>query len=134
MLAVCDYDYAHNAKFLASRNRAIILVLLDTGARLSELVSIKLSDIDNETGYIKVLGKGNKERVVRVGKTTQKALWRYLVYRPQSGRQELWLSEEGKPLCSAGIQSLIKQLKQRVGINGNGSIHRFRHIYTYLTW
>lgn len=129
MLAVCDYDYAHNAKFLASRNRAIILVLLDTGVRLSELVSMKLSDIDSETGYIKVLGKGNKERVVRVGKTSQKALWRYLVYHPQNGRQELWLSEEGKPLRSTGIQSLIKRLKQRVGINGNGSIHRFRHTF-----
>jgi len=129
MLAMCDYDYAHNAKFLASRNRAIILVLLDTGVRLSELISMKFSDIDSETGYIKVLGKGNKERVVRVGKTTQKALWRYLVYRPQNGRQELWLSEEGKPLCSTGIQSLIKRLKQRAGINGNGSIHRFRHTF-----
>ena len=57
MLAVCDYDYEHNGKFLESRNRATTLVLLDTSARLSELVRMKLSDIDNEKGYIKVLGK-----------------------------------------------------------------------------
>jgi site-specific recombinase XerD len=129
LLAVCDYDYDHNAKFLASRNRAIILVLLDTGVRLSELIGMKLSDINNETGYIKVLGKGDKERVVRIGKTTQKALWRYLVYRPQNGRQDLWLSEEGKLLYDSGVQSLIKRLKQRAGVSGDGSIHRFRHTF-----
>ena len=129
MLAVCDYDYEHNAKFLGSRNRAIVLILLDTGVRLSEMVGIRLSDIDNDRGYIKVLGKGEKERVVRIGKTAQKALWRYLVYRPQNGKQQLWLSEEGKPLSGEGIQSLMKRLKERAGINGNGSIHRFRHTF-----
>jgi len=129
MLAVCDYDYIHNGKFLASRNRAIVLVFLDSGVRLSELVSMKLGDVNSEKGHIKVLGKGAKERVVRIGKTTQKALWRYLMYRAQNSRQELWLTEEGKPLNSSGIQSLIKRLKQRAGINSNGSIHRFRHSF-----
>jgi len=129
MLAVCDYDYTHNAKFLGSRNHAIVLVFLDSGLRLSELVSMKLSDVDSEKGHIKVLGKGTKERVVRIGKTTQKALWRYLMYRPQKGRQELWLTEEGEPLSGSGVQSLIKRLKQRAGVNGNGSAHRFRHSF-----
>ncbi len=76
MLEVCDYDYEHNAKLLGSRNRAIILVLFDTGMRLSELVGMKVRDINNDTGYIQVLGKGSKERVVRIGKMAQKALWR----------------------------------------------------------
>lgn len=129
LLTLCDYDYEHNAKFLGSRNRAIILVLLDTGIRLSELIGMKLSDINSDKGHIKVLGKGAKERVVRIGKTTQKALWRYLIYRPQDGSKELWLTEEGKPLGSSGVQSLIKRLKQRARINGDGSIHRFRHSF-----
>ena len=76
MLAVCDYDCKHNAKFLGSRNRAIILILLDTGIRLSELTGMKLNDIDSENGHVKVQGKGNKERIVKIGKTAQKALWR----------------------------------------------------------
>jgi len=129
MLAVCNWDYEHNAKFLGSRNQAIVLVLLDSGVRLSELVGMRLGDIDNEKGYIKVLGKGGKERIVRIGKTTQKALWRYLIYRPENSRQDLWLTEEGKPLNSSGIQSLIKRLKQRAGVNSSGSIHRFRHTF-----
>ena len=129
MLILCDYDYENNAKFLGSRNRAIILVLLDTGIRPSELIGMKLSDINSDKGHIKVSGKGAKERVVRIGKTTRKALWRYLVYRPQDGSKELWLTEEGKPLGSSGVQSLIKRLKQRACINGDGSVHRFRHSF-----
>ena len=58
---------------------------------------MKLTDIDEEKGWIKVSGKGQKERVVRLGKNAQKALWRYLMFRPQNGRQELWLTEEGYP-------------------------------------
>jgi site-specific recombinase XerD len=129
LLVVCDYDYEHNGKFLASRNRAVILVLLDTGIRLSELAAIRLGDIDTGTGRIKVLGKGAKERLVRIGKTAQKAIWRYLVFRPQNGEETLWLTEEGKPLNITGIQSLIKRLKQRAGIKSPGGVHRFRHTF-----
>lgn len=129
MLSVCDYDFNHNAKFLGSRNRAIILVLLDTGVRLSELIGMKMSDLDTESGHIKILGKGNKERVVRIGKAAQKAIWRYLMYRPQNGRSELWLTEEGKRLGGSGLQSLIKRLKERAGISSEGSTHRFRHTF-----
>jgi integrase/recombinase XerC len=117
MLQVCDHDYHHNAKFLGSRNRTIILILLDSGLRASELANIKLADIDTERGWIKVLGKGRRERVIRIGKVAQKSLWRYLMYRGENDRQELWLSEEGRPLQTSGIQSTMDRLKKRAGIN-----------------
>ena len=60
MLKVCDMDYQRGAKFLASRDRAILLVLLDSGLRLAELSSMKLSDIDRHKSWIKVRGKGDK--------------------------------------------------------------------------
>lgn len=129
MLDVCDYDFSHSSKFLASRNRAMILIFLDSGISLSELTNMTVNDVMTETGYIKVLGKANKERVVRIGKTTRKALWKYLIYRPSNTTIELWLSEKGKPLHSSGVQSLIKRLKQRARVNGNGSTHRFRHTF-----
>jgi len=129
MLQVCEYDCQHNAKFLGSRNRAIILILLDSGLRLSELANIKLQDIDTERGWIKVTGKGNKERIVRIGKTAQKALWRYLMYRGEDDKQALWLSEERKPLQSSGIQSSINRLKKRAGVNETGCVHKFRHSF-----
>jgi len=129
MLAVCDYDYEHKAKFVGSRNRAIILVLLDTGVRLSELVNMKIRDINTDTGYIRVLGKGSKERVVRIGKVAQKALWRYLMCRGRKNVEQLWLTEEGRPMYGTGVQSLVKRLKERAGVTGEGSVHRFRHTF-----
>jgi site-specific recombinase XerD len=66
------------------RNKAILFVFLDTGLRLAELSNMKLSDIAIEKGIIKVMGKGNKERLVRVGLKTQKALWTYLASRQSS--------------------------------------------------
>jgi site-specific recombinase XerD len=74
MLSVCDCDFKNNARFLASRNKAIILLLLDTGLRVNELSSMMLTDIDRDQGRIRVMGKGVKERVVRIGATAQKAL------------------------------------------------------------
>jgi len=96
MLRVCDHDFQHGARFLGSRNLAIILMLLDSGLRLSELANIKLNDIDVDRGWIKVMGKGNRERVVRIGKTAQRVLWRFLTYRGEDSKRVLWLSEERK--------------------------------------
>ncbi|MFC1902276.1 tyrosine-type recombinase/integrase [Chloroflexota bacterium] len=129
MLAVCEKDYEHNAKLLGSRNKAIVLVLLDAGVRLSELIGMMLEDVNTSNGNIRVMGKGSKERVVRIGKVAQKALWRYLMHRLDNGRAELWLNEEGKPLHDTGVQSMIKRLKERSGIKGGGSVHRFRHTF-----
>lgn len=129
MLAVCDWDYQHNARFVGSRNRAILLLFLDTGLRLSELAGIRLESIDTERGWIRVLGKGSKERVVRMGKVSQKALWRYLLHRPTSNYHELWLTEEGIPLRSSGVQSAFGRIKQRAGINEPGGCHRMRHTF-----
>jgi len=129
LLAVCDNDLKNNAKFLGSRNKAIVLMLVDSGLRVSELTSIKLEDIDSDKGWIKVKGKGAKERIVRIGATTQKALWRYLVYRKSEKYKELWLTEEGKPMQVEGIQIMISRLKDRAGVSSKGNCHRFRHTF-----
>jgi site-specific recombinase XerD len=129
LLAVCDHDFKNGARFLGSRNRAVVLMLLDTGLRISELAGIKLEDIESERGWIKVKGKGAKERVVRVGATAQKALWRYMVYRHKNNHLELWLTEEGRPMKSGGLQVMIKRLKERAGVVSSGNCHRFRHTF-----
>lgn len=129
MLAVCDYDFRHNAQFLASRNKAIILVFVDTGLRVSELGGMMLDDIDRDRGRIHVVGKGAKERVIRIGATAQKALWKYLVHRPDNRFKEVWLTEEEKPMKTLSVQIMIRRIKERAGIQGDGSCHRFRHTF-----
>ena len=129
LIEVCDHDCKNNARLLGSRNKAIILMFLDTGLRASELANIKLDEIDSERGWIKVKGKGAKERVVRIGATAQKALWRYLVYREKSKCENLWITEEGKPLEVGGIQTMVMRLRERAGLTAKGNCHRFRHTF-----
>lgn len=129
LLALCDQDFEHGARCLGSRNKAVLLLFLDTGLRLSELAALRTADVENETGRLMVTGKGQKQRVVRVGTAARKALWRYLMCRPGNGRPELWLTQDGQPLAPEGIQACIKRLKARAGVNGSGSVHRFRHTF-----
>lgn len=116
--------------FLGTRNRAIILTFLDTGLRLSELAAIQLIDIDFDKETIKVKGKGAKERFVRIGKTTQKALLRYLLMR-QDSHPCLWVTEERRPITAEGIAQVIKKtLKAQANLQGvRCSPHTFRHTF-----
>jgi len=115
--------------FRGHRNTAIILTFLDTGLRLSELAAIQVKDIDFDNGIIKVMGKGRKERFVRVGKETQKAILRYLLLR-RDKQMTLWVDNQGEPIRVRGIQSLIKRLGKRAGItDARCSPHTFRHTF-----
>jgi integrase/recombinase XerC len=124
LLLLCD-----ERKFLGARNKAIILVLLDTGLRLSEAVSIQLADVNFDRETIKVMGKGAKERVVRIGRTAQKALLRYLLMR-EDDHPCLWVTEERRPLRQEGISQMLKVLKHRAKLEGvRCSAHTFRHTF-----
>jgi len=123
LLTLCDNS------FLGLRNRAIILTFLDTGLRLSELANIQLDDMDLDREIIKVMGKGAKERLVRIGKETQKAILKYLLQR-RSNLPCLWVTEERKPMQSGGIQIMIRRLGKRAGLsNVRCSPHTFRHTF-----
>jgi len=122
LLILCSGD-----KFLDVRNRAIILLFLDTGLRLSELANIQLKDVDFDRETIRVMGKGAKERVVRMGKTVQKALLRYLLTRDDH-YDCLWVTEERRPLQRNGVQIAIKRLCKRAEItDATPGPHTFRH-------
>ncbi|XUX01078.1 MAG: tyrosine-type recombinase/integrase [Dehalogenimonas sp.] len=122
LLSMCDVR-----TFVGARNIAILLMFLDTALRLAELAGIKLSDINFELGIIKVLGKGARERLVRMSRPTEKALLKYLIQRNDCLPQ-LWLTEERTPLTKGGIAQMIKMLGKRAGIKGvRVSAHTFRH-------
>jgi site-specific recombinase XerD len=114
-------------KFIDARNRAIILILLDTGLRLKELAAIQLKDIDIERGIITVMGKGARERSVRMGKAARKALFRYLLLRNDQ-LPCLWLSEERRPISKNGIKEAVANLCDRAEIKeARHGPHTFRH-------
>ena len=108
------------------RNKAIVYMFLDTGLRLAELANLKLSDINMEQGIIKVVGKGDKERLVRIGIKTQKALWNYLAHRPVEV-DHVWISRENQPFTATGIAQMIRNLGRRHGIRL--SPHKLRHSF-----
>ncbi|PVV83505.1 integrase [Dehalogenimonas alkenigignens] len=124
MLALCSVN-----TFVALRNRAIILLLLDTGLRLSELAGIQLTDIDLQHETIRVMGKGAKERIVRMGREAQKALYKYLLQR-RDDRLCLWVTEERNLLNKGSIQTIIKRLCRDAGVRGpRPGPHTFRHTF-----
>jgi len=117
------------------RNRAIIEVLYSSGLRVSELTDLKIGNIYTEIGFLRVVGKGNKERLVPIGKDALKYLRLYIeeVRRhqtPAKGHEEfVFLNRRGKKLTRVMIFVMIKNLAQEVGIAKNISPHTFRHSF-----
>jgi site-specific recombinase XerD len=128
------------AERAAVRNRAILWLLYDTGIRVSELINLRLSDIDRKKGVVTVLGKGAKERRIALGQNCLRNLCYYLdKHRPDeaelaewgsAGEDHLFLSETRQPLTKNGMEMLFKRLKTRAGIQGKRiSPHIFRHTF-----
>jgi len=112
---------------LGMRNRAMILVLIDTGIRREELANLKITDINLDARLISVIGKGRKQRLIPVSPTTLKATWQYLKVR-KSPSESLWLTEEGKPITGNGIGQMLQGVISRAGIKHKGA-HIFRHTF-----
>jgi integrase/recombinase XerD len=117
------------------RNRAIIETLYSCGLRVSELTNIKISDLFFEEGFIKVTGKGNKQRFVPISSLTQKYIELYKDdVRPdvpivEEHQDTLFLNRRGKQLTRAMIFTIVKQLTAKAGINKIISPHTFRHSF-----
>ncbi len=120
---------------LGERNRAIIETLYSCGLRVSELTNLKLSDLFFDEGFIKVTGKGNKQRFVPIGNHTQKFINLYknharrsLTIDPQH-MDTLFLNQRGKQLTRAMIFTIVKTFTKKAGIQKSISPHTFRHSF-----
>ena len=138
-LSVIEIDQLIGAIDLSTpegeRNRAILETLYSCGLRVSELTNLKISDLFFDEGFIKVTGKGNKQRFVPVGKTTEKYI---LIYKEQirshiavqKGFDDtLFLNRRGKQLTRAMIFTIIKDLAVKIKLNKVISPHTFRHSF-----
>jgi len=117
------------------RNRAIIETLYGCGLRVSELINLKISDLFFEEGFIKVTGKGNKQRFVPIGSLTIKYIdiYRKEIRNHQKikplAKDTLFLNRRGNGLTRAMIFHIIKELTEKAGIQKKISPHTFRHSF-----
>lgn len=145
VLSVEDIDNLINAirfdaateenRLIAHRNKAILETLYGCGLRVSELVSLKISDLFFDEGFIKVTGKGNKQRFVPIGRATQKIIELYKndcrsFLKPKKEFSDtLFLNRRGKALTRAMIFTIIRELAQSIELNKKISPHTFRHSF-----
>ena len=119
---------------LAMRDRALLEFAYATGARVSELVGVKILDVVYEEGLVRVFGKGSKERVVPIGRRALGAVALYArEVRPSldrgRGRGVLFLNARGTPLSRVGAWGIIKQAAKRAGLTKRVTPHTLRHTF-----
>jgi len=125
-------DLSHSQ---GERNRTILETMYSCGLRVSELVSLKLSDLFFEEGFIKVTGKGNKERFVPIHYNAQKYISIYITeirshLKPSKGFEDtLFLNRRGKGLTRQMIFTILKDLSVKINLNKKISPHTLRHSF-----
>lgn len=128
-------DHLDMSKPEATRNRAILETLYSTGVRVSELINLSIVNLFLDVGYIKVIGKGNKERLVPIGDEAVKQINLYLDYErnkstPRKGMEDiLFLNRNGGKLSRVMIFYIVKKAAERAGISKNISPHTLRHSF-----
>lgn len=122
-------------KSQGERNRAMLETLYSCGLRVSELVDLKMSDLFFDEGFIKVTGKGNKQRFVPIGSATQKYIQLYIdtdrnkLNIVKGHEDTLFLNRRGKGLTRAMVFTIIKDLAVKIGLHKVISPHTFRHSF-----
>ena len=114
------------------RDRAVLEVLYGCGLRVSELSSLKISNVYLEEGYVRVVGKGNKERIIPIGEVASGCVSDYLEVRgaPSSGCEDiLFLNRFGRALSRVAVFKIVKEAVSAAGIYKNVSPHTFRHSF-----
>ena len=115
------------------RNRAILEVLYGCGLRVSEAASLRISHVHLDDGFVDVIGKGNKQRLVPLGEMAADAIRTYLPDRPEPASPAyedfLFLNRFGKPLSRVSLFNLVKDQAMVAGIRKEISPHTFRHSF-----
>jgi len=117
-------------KFSDIRNKAIVELMYSTGIRVSELINLKTNDINLDENFIKVLGKGSKERIVPFGNRAKESILTYLEYRQKRASPDniyLFLNSKGNKLTRGGFWWELKNMANKAGIQIKVKPHMLRH-------
>ncbi len=138
-LSISEIDNLINAIDLSKpegeRNKAMLETLYGCGLRVSELTTLKISDLFFDEGFIKITGKGNKQRFVPISETTMKFINHYKNFDrkhltiQKNYEDTLFLNRRGKQLTRAMIFTIIKELAIKINLNKAISPHTFRHSF-----
>lgn len=118
-----------------NRNKAIIEVLYSCGLRVSELINLKISNWYKKDGFIKVEGKGNKERLIPIGEIANDLIELYFIENrnhqkiQKDNRDYIFLNRNGRKLTRVMIFTIVKKLSEKANIKKNISPHTFRHSF-----
>lgn len=117
--------------FITTRDRAILELLYSSGIRVSEISGLNLDDINIKEGFLKVRGKGKKERIVPIGSKAVDAIKSYMVERItlKSNDNFLFLNRNGGRLTDRGIRRIVIKYARMIGISGNIGPHLLRHTF-----
>tara|TARA_R100001143_G_scaffold52481_2_gene47643 strand:- start:4027 stop:4938 length:912 start_codon:yes stop_codon:yes gene_type:complete len=120
------------------RDAAILETLYASGMRVSELTDLEIDDLYFEIGFIKVIGKGNKERLVPMGELAQKAVEHYVENarndflsskKPEKSKNRVFINQRGGPLSRMSIWNIVNKYAEKAGIKKNVYPHIFRHSF-----
>jgi integrase/recombinase XerD len=123
---------------LGLRDRAMFEVLYSTGLRVSELLNLRISDIDMRMGCVRCIGKGDKERLVPIGRKAIEAVEQYLAdgrpkfakpSSPPPHNQVLFLARTGRRMSRVGIWKILHDWGMRLGLRGRLTPHKLRHSF-----
>ena len=129
--------YDRNKDFIEHRNYAILSVLLGTGIRRAELITLTMKNVEIDDGFIVVLGKGNKERFVPIGNVLRRVLKRYIRARNEFLGNTLcryvFITKDGRGMSESAVNTMFRTMKNSIkGINSRLSPHTFRHTFAKL--
>src|SRR3954451_23754988 len=128
-------DAPGDADLLASRDKAMLEVLYSSGIRVSELVELKMSDLDVNEGVIRVMGKGRKERLTPIGSQAIKALQKYFDHRNADprfkieGDNRVFLNKHGESLSTRSVRRKLDKYLVQAGLDPGISPHTLRHSF-----
>ncbi len=118
--------------WLGRRDRAIVELLYSSGLRVGELISLSVQDLDLSEQVIRVIGKGNKERMVPFGNLAKQALEEYFLVRQTklaAGEEAVFINKFGKRLSARSIERLLEKLRVKAGIIHKVTPHTLRHSF-----
>ena len=121
-------------KPLGIRDAAMLELLYAAGLRVSELVNVKLQDVNLEAGFVRIFGKGSKERIVPIGLHAKEKINLYLkttrsIYLKQTPSPYLFVARAGKPMTRQGFWKLLRRYAMQTGLNKKITPHSFRHSF-----